>query len=126
MKYGYARVSTNHQNAVMQLTALKKAGCKTIFKDELWSNYKVDGILEGSHFMTTIPYSELSLIDSSETGVLRKKKRARLAPLPGEPGLFFGTGSKLEEKLETHLNRAGTVALAGNRTKCAGFDVGIW
>ncbi len=34
MKYGYARVSTDDQNAALQLAALKKAGCKTIFKDE--------------------------------------------------------------------------------------------
>ena len=35
MKYGYARVSTEDQNPAMQLTALKKAGCKTVFKDEV-------------------------------------------------------------------------------------------
>jgi DNA invertase Pin-like site-specific DNA recombinase len=34
MKYGYARVSTDDQNSALQLAALKKAGCKTIFKDE--------------------------------------------------------------------------------------------
>ena len=34
MKYGYARVSTDDQNSAMQLTALKRAGCKKIFKDE--------------------------------------------------------------------------------------------
>ena len=34
MKYGYAHVSTDDQNSAMQLTALKRAGCKTIFKDE--------------------------------------------------------------------------------------------
>jgi len=34
MKYGYARVSTDEQNAALQLSALKKAGCKTVFKDE--------------------------------------------------------------------------------------------
>jgi DNA invertase Pin-like site-specific DNA recombinase len=34
MKYGYARVSTDDQNPALQLTALKKAGCKRIFKDE--------------------------------------------------------------------------------------------
>jgi len=34
MKYGYARVSTDDQNTALQLAALKKAGCKTIFKDE--------------------------------------------------------------------------------------------
>jgi len=34
MKYGYARVSTDEQNPALQLAALKKAGCKTIFKDE--------------------------------------------------------------------------------------------
>ena len=34
MKYGYARVSTDEQNTALQLTALKRAGCKTIFKDE--------------------------------------------------------------------------------------------
>jgi DNA invertase Pin-like site-specific DNA recombinase len=35
MKYGYARVSTEDQNPAIQLTALKKAGCKTVFKDEV-------------------------------------------------------------------------------------------
>jgi len=34
MKYGYARVSTDDQNAALQLAALKRAGCKTIFKDD--------------------------------------------------------------------------------------------
>ncbi len=34
MKYGYARVSTEDQNAAVQLAALKKAGCQKIFKDE--------------------------------------------------------------------------------------------
>jgi len=32
MKYGYARVSTDDQNPALQLAALKKAGCKTVFK----------------------------------------------------------------------------------------------
>jgi DNA invertase Pin-like site-specific DNA recombinase len=35
MKYDYARVSTEDQNQAMQLAALKKAGCKTVFKDEV-------------------------------------------------------------------------------------------
>lgn len=35
MKYGYARVSTFDQNPALQLSALKRAGCKTIFKDEI-------------------------------------------------------------------------------------------
>ena len=35
MKYGYARVSTEDQNPAMQLAALKKEGCKTVFKDEV-------------------------------------------------------------------------------------------
>jgi DNA invertase Pin-like site-specific DNA recombinase len=34
MKYGYARVSTDDQSPALQLTALKRAGCKAIFKDE--------------------------------------------------------------------------------------------
>jgi DNA invertase Pin-like site-specific DNA recombinase len=34
MKYGYARVSTDDQNSAMQLTALRQAGCKTVFEDE--------------------------------------------------------------------------------------------
>ncbi len=34
VKYGYARVSTDDQNPALQLAALKKAGCQTIFKDE--------------------------------------------------------------------------------------------
>jgi DNA invertase Pin-like site-specific DNA recombinase len=37
VKYGYARVSKDEQNPALQLAALKKAGCKTIFKDEGWS-----------------------------------------------------------------------------------------
>jgi len=34
MKYGYARVSTDDQSTALQLTVLKRAGCKTLFKDE--------------------------------------------------------------------------------------------
>ncbi len=34
MKYGYARVSTEDQNPALQLVALQRAGCKTVFKDE--------------------------------------------------------------------------------------------
>ena len=34
MNYGYARVSTDDQNPALQLSALQKAGCTTIFKDE--------------------------------------------------------------------------------------------
>jgi DNA invertase Pin-like site-specific DNA recombinase len=35
MKYGYARVSTEGQNPAMRLAALKKVGCKTVFKDKV-------------------------------------------------------------------------------------------
>ena len=35
MKPGYARISTENQNPAMQLAALKKARCKTVFKDEV-------------------------------------------------------------------------------------------
>jgi DNA invertase Pin-like site-specific DNA recombinase len=34
MKYGYARVSTDDQTPALQLAALKKAGCKSVFKDD--------------------------------------------------------------------------------------------
>src|SRR3984957_18523374 len=34
MKYGYARVSTDDQTPALQLAALKKDGCETIFKDD--------------------------------------------------------------------------------------------
>jgi DNA invertase Pin-like site-specific DNA recombinase len=33
MKYGYARVSQNDQNPALQLAALKKAGCRQVYKD---------------------------------------------------------------------------------------------
>jgi DNA invertase Pin-like site-specific DNA recombinase len=34
MKYGYALASTDDQNPALQLAALRKAGCQTVFKDE--------------------------------------------------------------------------------------------
>jgi DNA invertase Pin-like site-specific DNA recombinase len=34
MKIGYTRISTDDQNPALQIAALKKAGCQTLFKDE--------------------------------------------------------------------------------------------
>jgi len=34
MRYGYARVSTDDQSTALQLAALRRAGCKTLFQDE--------------------------------------------------------------------------------------------
>ena len=34
MKYGYSRVSTDDQGTALQFAALKRAVCKTLFKDE--------------------------------------------------------------------------------------------
>jgi DNA invertase Pin-like site-specific DNA recombinase len=34
MKYGYARCSTDDQSTVLQLAALKKAGCRKLYKDD--------------------------------------------------------------------------------------------
>ena len=39
MEYGYARVSTDDQNPALQLAALKKAGCRTVFRDEGQSDF---------------------------------------------------------------------------------------
>jgi DNA invertase Pin-like site-specific DNA recombinase len=36
MKYGYARVSTDDQNPALQLAALKKAVCQTVFKTRVY------------------------------------------------------------------------------------------
>jgi len=33
-QYGYARVSTDDQSTALQIAALRRAGCKTLFKDE--------------------------------------------------------------------------------------------
>jgi DNA invertase Pin-like site-specific DNA recombinase len=33
MKYGYARVSTDDQTPALQIAALKRAGCTTVFED---------------------------------------------------------------------------------------------
>jgi hypothetical protein len=35
MKYGYACVPTDDQSAALKVAALKRAGCKTIFRDEV-------------------------------------------------------------------------------------------
>ncbi len=35
MKYGYARVSTEEQNPALQLSALKRAKCQKVLKDDV-------------------------------------------------------------------------------------------
>jgi hypothetical protein len=34
VKYGYARVSTDDENPALQLAALNKAGCQSVYRDE--------------------------------------------------------------------------------------------
>ena len=36
MKYGYSLVSTDDQNPALQLAALKRAGCKNVFRAEFY------------------------------------------------------------------------------------------
>lgn len=50
MKIGYARVSTEEQHLDMQLTALRKAGCKKIFQEKIsgtkWERPELHKMLE--------------------------------------------------------------------------------
>ncbi len=50
MKIGYARVSTGDQSLDIQLTALRKAGCKKIFQEKLsgtnWERPELNKLLE--------------------------------------------------------------------------------
>jgi DNA invertase Pin-like site-specific DNA recombinase len=50
LKIGYARVSTEDQNLDIQLTALRKAGCKKIFQEKLsgtkWDRPELNKLLE--------------------------------------------------------------------------------
>jgi DNA invertase Pin-like site-specific DNA recombinase len=40
MKLGYARVSTEDQRLTLQLDALKKAGCKRIYREKVTGAYR--------------------------------------------------------------------------------------
>jgi DNA invertase Pin-like site-specific DNA recombinase len=65
MKYGYARVSTDDQNPAMQLAALKKAGCKTVFKDEV----------TGAHVDRPALTRCLKILDTGDTLIVWKLDR---------------------------------------------------
>src|SRR5271166_3348349 len=65
MKYGYARVSTEDQNPAMQLAALKKAGCKTVFKDEV----------TGAHVNRPALTRCLKILDTGDTLIVWKLDR---------------------------------------------------
>src|SRR5271156_4750852 len=65
MEYGYARVSTEDQNPAMQLAALKKAGCKTVFKDEV----------TGAHVNRPAPARCLKALETGDTLTVWKLDR---------------------------------------------------
>jgi DNA invertase Pin-like site-specific DNA recombinase len=65
MKYGYARISTEEQNPAMQMDALKKAGCKKIFKDEL----------TGKHVNRAALLRRLKTLESGDTLIVWKLDR---------------------------------------------------
>jgi DNA invertase Pin-like site-specific DNA recombinase len=65
VKYGYARVSTEDQNPAMQLAALKKAGCKPVFKDEV----------TGAHVKRTALTRCLKNIQTGDTLIVWKLDR---------------------------------------------------
>ena len=52
MKIGYARVSTEDQNLNLQIDALKKSGCKKIYKDKVsGSRTSREGLDKALNFM---------------------------------------------------------------------------
>ena len=65
MKYGYARISTEDQNPAMQLAALKKVGCKTVFKDEV----------TGAHVNRPALIRCLKTLDTGDTLIVWKLDR---------------------------------------------------
>jgi DNA invertase Pin-like site-specific DNA recombinase len=65
MKYGYARVSTENQNLAMQLAALKNAGCKTVFKDEV----------TGAHVKRPALTCCLKKLETCDTLIVWKRER---------------------------------------------------
>jgi Resolvase, N terminal domain len=97
IKYGYARVWTDDQTPALQLAALKKAGCKTVFKD--------DGI-SGA---TTKRPALLRCLKKLEPGdILIVWKLDRLYPIP-----YVGCGVKILRRrtapLHTPANHLMTV-----------------
>ena len=69
MKYGYARGSTEDQNPALQLAALKKAGCKTVFKDEGISGAPVRR--PALHCVTPSPAPTTSARSARESGTTK-------------------------------------------------------
>ncbi len=100
MKYGYARVSTDDQTPALQLAALKKAGCKTIFKD--------DG-LSGATTKRPALLRCLKKLESGDTLIVWKLDRLgrSLRDLIAILWQMIGILAELERSLISERTRAG-------------------
>jgi hypothetical protein len=74
MKYGYARVSTDDQSTALQFAALKRARCKTLFKDEGLSGAttKRPAYAEGDGLATTKAIASASILRTVFSAAARR------------------------------------------------------
>jgi len=106
MKYGYARVSTDDQSTALQLAALKRARCKTVFKDTLIV-WKLDRLGRSLRDLIAM------LDDLRERGVKFRSLTEQIdteTPTGRAMWQMIGVLAELERSLISERTRAGVKA----------------
>jgi DNA invertase Pin-like site-specific DNA recombinase len=111
MKIGYARVSTEDQRLILQVEALKKAGCTRIFREKVSGAYR-DGP-ELNRMLDQVSEGDVVIVWKLDRLARSTRNLLEIVEMIGNAGARFQSISEPWADTTTHAGKMIMTILAG-------------